>query len=77
MLVLKVLVGMILLVTLFVVGVMHLGWMAAIGALILIEKILPSGKWIPSAIGAVFVVVGGVVALFPEALSRLSSQVVL
>jgi predicted metal-binding membrane protein len=66
-----------LMVILFVMGVMHLGWMAALGALILIEKVLPSGKWIPSAIGAVFVVVGGVVALFPETLSRLSSQVVL
>jgi predicted metal-binding membrane protein len=66
-----------LMVILFVMGVMHLGWMAAVGALILIEKVLPSGKWIPNAIGAVFVVVGGVVALFPETLSRLSSQVVL
>jgi predicted metal-binding membrane protein len=66
-----------LMVILFVMGVMHLGWMAAVGALILIEKVLPSGKWIPNAIGAVFVVVGGVVVLFPETLSRLSSQVLL
>lgn len=66
-----------LMVILFVMGIMHLGWMAALGALILIEKVLPSGKWIPNAIGAVFVVVGAIVVLFPEILSRLSSQVML
>jgi len=66
-----------LMVILFVMGVMHLAWMAGVGAIILIEKIVPSGKWIPNAIGAVFVVVGIVVVLFPETLSRLSSQVIL
>ena len=66
-----------LMVILFVMGVMHLAWMAAVGALILIEKIVPSGRWIPNAIGAVFVVVGLVVTIFPETLSRLSSQVIL
>jgi predicted metal-binding membrane protein len=66
-----------LMVILFVMGVMHLGWMAAIGALILLEKIVPSGKWISHAIGAVFVIVGIIVMLLPDALLRLSSQVVL
>jgi predicted metal-binding membrane protein len=66
-----------LMVILFIMGLMHLGWMAAIGALILLEKIVPAGRWISNAIGAVFVVVGLIVMLFPEALSRLSSQVVL
>jgi predicted metal-binding membrane protein len=66
-----------LMVILFVMGVMHLGWMAAIGALILVEKIVPTRRWIPLAIGAVFVVVGAIVMLFPDMLSRLSSQVVL
>ncbi len=66
-----------LMVILFVMGVMHLGWMAAIGALILLEKIIPSGKWISNAIGAVFMTVGMVVMLFPDVLSRLSSQIVL
>ena len=56
---------------------MHLGWMAAIGALILLEKIVPSGKWISHAIGVVFVIVGVIVLLFPDVLSRLSSQVVI
>jgi predicted metal-binding membrane protein len=66
-----------LMVILFVMGVMHLAWMAGVGALILVEKIVPSGRWIPNAIGAVFVVVGVVVTIFPETLSRLSSQVIL
>ena len=66
-----------LMVILFVMGIMHLGWMAAVGALILIEKVLPSGKWIPNAIGVLFVAAGGVVVLFPNTLFRLSSHVVL
>ena len=66
-----------LMVILFVMGIMHLGWMAAVGALILLEKIAPRGKWISQTIGAVFVVVGIVVVLFPDALARLSSQVAL
>jgi predicted metal-binding membrane protein len=64
-------------VILFVMGVMHLGWMAAIGALILFEKVVPSAKWIPYTIGFVFSGVGAIVILFPDVLSRLSSQVVL
>ena len=60
---------------LFVMGLMHLGWMAAVGALILLEKIVPHGKWISHAIGAVFMLIGAIVAIFPQVLSRLSSQV--
>jgi predicted metal-binding membrane protein len=56
---------------------MHLGWMAAIGALILMEKLVPAGRWISNTIGAVFIVVGLIVMLFPDVLTRLSSQVVL
>ena len=51
--------------------------MAAIGALILLEKTVLSGKWISHAIGLVFIVVGVIVLLFPDVLSRLSSQVIL
>lgn len=64
-----------LMLILFVMGVMHLGWMAAIGALILLEKVVPTGKWVTHAIGIVFIVVGGIVLLFPEVLPRLSSHV--
>jgi predicted metal-binding membrane protein len=66
-----------LMTILFVMGIMHLGWMAAIGALILLEKIVPSRGLISRAIGIVFVIVGVIVALFPDVLSRLSSQVAL
>ncbi len=66
-----------LMVILFVMGIMHLGWMAAVGALILIEKTMPSRRWIPNTIGGVLVAVGTIVTAFPEMLSRLSSQVVL
>ena len=66
-----------LMVILFVMGVMHLGWMAAIGALILLEKLVPAGRWISNTIGAVFIVVGLIVMLFPDVLARLSSQVLL
>jgi predicted metal-binding membrane protein len=66
-----------LMLVLFVMGVMHLGWMAAIGALILLEKILPSGKTIPQVVGAVFVIAGTIVVVFPQTLARLSSAVAL
>jgi predicted metal-binding membrane protein len=65
-----------LMLILFVMGVMHLGWMAAIGALILLEKVIRAG-WISHAIGAVFVAIGLVVMLFPAALPRLSKYVTL
>src|SRR5262249_46840991 len=58
-----------LMVILFVMGIMHLGWMAAIGALILLEKIMPSGKWVPNAIGPDLMVAGALVMLFPGGLS--------
>ena len=66
-----------LMMILFVMGIMHLGWMAAIAALILLEKLVPLRKWISHAIGAVFVAVGGIVVVYPDALSRLSSHVTL
>jgi predicted metal-binding membrane protein len=60
---------------LFVMGVMHLGWMAAIGALILLEKLVPAGRFIPQVIGAVFVVLGIIATLFPTLLLELSSEI--
>jgi len=66
-----------LMLILFVMGIMNLGWMAGIGALILLEKLLPSRKWIPQMIGALFLAIGVIVALFPAALLQLSSHVTL
>jgi predicted metal-binding membrane protein len=66
-----------LMMILFVMGVMHLGWMAAIGALILLEKIIPSGRFIPQVIGAVFVGLGAITTLFPNLLLALSSEILL
>jgi len=57
--------------------VMHLGWMAAIGALILLEKIVPSGRFIPQVIGAVFVGLGAITTLFPNLLLALPSEILL
>jgi predicted metal-binding membrane protein len=64
-----------LMMILFVMGVMHLGWMAAIGALILLEKLVPAGRFIPQVIGAVFVVLGIIATLFPTLLLELSSEI--
>ena len=66
-----------LMMILFVMGIMHLGWMAAIGALILLEKIVPSGKWFSHAIGVLFIGIGVIVAFFPGVLPQLSSHVTL
>jgi len=66
-----------LMLILFVMGIMNLGWMAAIGALILLEKLIVPRKWISDSIGALFIFIGIVVALFPAAFSKLSSQVTL
>jgi predicted metal-binding membrane protein len=66
-----------LMVILCVMGIMHLGWMAAIAALILLEKVVPARDWVSKTIGAIFIIVGGVAMLFPGLLAKLSSQVIL
>jgi predicted metal-binding membrane protein len=66
-----------LMTILFVMGVMHLGWMAAIGAIILLEKAVPGRRWIPITIGAIFILVGLVVTIFPDVLTQLSRHVVI
>jgi predicted metal-binding membrane protein len=66
-----------LMMILFVMGIMNLGWMAAIGALILLEKVAPTGKWLSRTIGAVFVGIGLIVVFFPGVLHQLSSHVIL
>ena len=43
---------------LFVFGVMNLVWVAALTALVLLEKIMPGGPWIARVGGAAMVAVG-------------------
>ena len=47
-----------LMCVLFVVGVMNLVWVAALSALVLIEKIVPAGQTVARASGAAMVVAG-------------------
>jgi predicted metal-binding membrane protein len=64
-----------LMLILFVMGVMHLAWMAAIGAVILLEKAAPAGNRIARAVGGVFVAAGLLVMIFPGLLGYFSSHV--
>jgi predicted metal-binding membrane protein len=64
-----------LMLILFVMGVMHLGWMAGIGALILLEKLLPAGKSIAKVSGVAFAVIGVLVMIFPRLLAYFSGHV--
>ena len=52
-----------LMAVLIALGVMHLGWMAAVAAVILAEKILPGGQTTSRLIGAVLLAAGAVVAV--------------
>jgi predicted metal-binding membrane protein len=45
---------------LFVVGVMNLAWVAAIGAFVLLERIVPSGRLL-SRIGGVVMLAAGMI----------------
>ena len=64
-----------LMVILFAMGVMHLGWMAAVGVLILMEKLLPSATWLPKLSGAMMIATGSLVFGFPSLLAHLTSHV--
>jgi len=65
-----------LMLILFVMGVMDIGWMVAIGAIILLEKILPSAKWIPRLVGGAFTAIGILVMIFPQLLLWMGASVV-
>jgi predicted metal-binding membrane protein len=52
-----------LMAVLIALGVMHLGWMAAVAAVILAEKVLPGGRMTSQIIGGVLVVAGAAVAV--------------
>jgi len=47
---------------LFVVGVMNLGWVAALAIFVLVEKIGPAGVWVARAAGVAMVAAGALVA---------------
>jgi predicted metal-binding membrane protein len=51
-----------LMAVLVALGVMHLGWMAAVAALILAEKVLPGGRTTSYVVGGVLLAAGTVVA---------------
>ena len=40
---------------LFVGGVMNLGWIAALAVLVLVEKVLPAGRWVGRAAGVALI----------------------
>ena len=63
-----------LMIVLFIMGVMHLGWMAAVGALILLEKITVS-IWLPKLTGIAMVAMGAIIMISPFVLLDLSSQI--
>jgi predicted metal-binding membrane protein len=66
-----------LMLVLFTMGVMHLGWMAAVSVLILVEKLTPSATWVPKLAGSALVAMGALVLLYPDLLSSMSSHVTL
>jgi predicted metal-binding membrane protein len=52
-----------LMAVLVALGVMHLGWMAAVAAVILAEKVLPGGRRTSQIMGGLLVAAGAVVAV--------------
>ena len=52
-----------LMAVLVALGVMHLGWMAAVAAVILAEKVLPGGRATSNLIGGVLLAAGAAVAV--------------
>lgn len=44
-----------LMALLFVGGVMNLGWIAALAVLVLVEKVLPAGRWVGRAAGGALI----------------------
>lgn len=47
-----------LMALLFAAGVMNLVWVAALAGVVLVEKLLPPGRWVPRAVGVVLLVAG-------------------
>jgi predicted metal-binding membrane protein len=55
----------VLMLLLFVGGVMNLLWVAALAAIVLVQKLLPWGEWAARIGGVAFVVCGIVIAVRP------------
>ena len=52
-----------LMAVLVMLGLMHLGWMAAVSALILVEKLLPAGRGVGQVAGIGLTVAGATVLI--------------
>jgi predicted metal-binding membrane protein len=61
-----------LMLILFFMGLMNLGWMALLSAIILVERIVPRRQIVARVAGAVFILIGVVVVIWPVLLLRLS-----
>jgi len=64
-----------LMLVLFLMGVMHLGWMAVVAVFILLEKLRPSARWLPKLAGAMMVLTGIIILVAPFTLPALSDQI--
>jgi predicted metal-binding membrane protein len=53
-----------LMLLLFAVGVMNLGWVAVIAAFVLLEKLLPAGRLVSRFAGAALIALGLAVLVF-------------
>ena len=63
-----------LMVLLFALGIMSVGWMGALAAVILAEKTLPGGLWMSRAASAAMLLLAGAFAASPEFYSLVTSQ---
>jgi predicted metal-binding membrane protein len=52
-----------LMLLLFVGGIMNIGWIAALAALVLMEKVFPAGYWISRITGLLLVIWGGAILI--------------
>jgi hypothetical protein len=60
-------------VVLFALGVMSIAWMALVAALVLVEKVLPRGERLATAVAAVLLVLGVWTAVAPSSVPGLTS----
>ena len=63
-----------LMALLFAVGVMNVGWMALLAAVILAEKTLPGGLWLARGVSAALLLLAGAFAASPAFYALVTSQ---